>query len=398
MNTRLINQCIMRNTTIFRNQIYSFLIPSFMDGLLGLVQTAIPLLAMRLGASVFFLGMLGWIPQAVRLPLCMTSGMLSDKFGRVRVILASTVIAVLACIGLALAHTNLQVIVIYSFLMASVGAFYPSLQAFVGDRSVQGDLRRNLSAFNLGWTIGGAICATTAGFLLVAGVSLPFVAGATMAMGVFLLVLSWSRSAATAPAAVIEDAVSHPVANSVQLLLIARVGHFLGFFGYGMVRNIFPKLAKSLHMDEKVVGLVAGTIIVGEAVGMLISSSGPWWRGKLWPLILAQSMMVIAAYVIFIASSTYLLAGAIFFYGASMVITYTGALYYGLQSSERRGRNTAIHESLVAGSIIMGSLIGGTSAQLFSLRTPYIILSAIALLAVLFSLTYWFSSVPSRRE
>lgn len=379
----------MSNNRGISTRAYSFLLSALMDGTLAMVQTCLPLLAIRFGAGAWFLGMLGWIPQAFRLPFCFTSGLLSDRIGRVRVLIPAAVIVLVTCILLAYARSNNQALIIYMLLMAAVGAYFPALQAFIGDHSPRGELRKNLTFFNLGWTVGSAVCGLAAGFLFVIWTSLPFIIGASLIAILIFIIMSWARKPAD-----MADNADAPVETASAdspgpLLFIARTGHFLGFFGYALVRNIFPKLGVDLHISESSIGVLIAMMLVGEASGIFVAGMGPWWRGKLWPLILAQSMMLVSGLLIFKAGSPVAFGIAFFVHGLSLGIAYTGALYYGLQSRTNMGRNTGIHESLVASAIILGSLMGGTAGQFVSLRAPYIIFSMLALASMISCLIYW---------
>ena len=48
-----------------------------MDGMISLAQVSLPLVAIRFGADPWFLGMLGWTSQSVRLPCNIGSGLRS---------------------------------------------------------------------------------------------------------------------------------------------------------------------------------------------------------------------------------------------------------------------------------------------------------------------------------
>jgi len=377
---------------------FSFAIPALMDGMIALVQVALPLLAMQFGASAWFLGLLGWTAPGLRLPVCFGAGMLSEKVRRTRVIIPAAVVAALACIGLARAGNNSHVLVMYILFMVAIGAFYPALQAFIGDRSPKGELRKNLSAFNAGWTIGGSVCGLAAGYIFAVRRGLPFEVGAFLAVAVILLVYAWSASS---------DRISRAglYANSIPsgpgpgpLLAIARMGHFLGFFAYAAARQLFPKLAVDLGMRPGEIGLLVGTLLVGQALGIAVAGAGPWWRGKLWPQMLAQAMVLVSGLIVFAVSTRALFAAAFLIQGVGLGIAYTGALYYGLQARTNMGRNTGVHESLVAGGNIAGSLVGGATAEFISLRTPYMATAVLAGLLMLASLAYWRGSEPSLRS
>jgi len=371
---------------VTRTRAFCFAVPALMDGALQLAQVALPLLAIRFGASALFLGMMRSTAQAVRLPFCFGSGMLSDRVGRTRVIIPAVSLAFLACLGFAAARNNAQLLVLYVLLMVSIGAFYPALQAFIGDHSPKGELRKNLSWFNVGWTIGGSVCALVSGYLLAAKQVLPFTISAFMVLIVIQVLIRWAQLPVVGSGAP-NDAGVRADDGPGPLLLISRIGHFLGFFGFSMTMSLFPKLGVELGMSEGTIGVVVGMALVGQAIGIFLSSAGPWWRGKLWPQLLAQGMAAASGVIVYFAVSRLLFSAAFLLQGISLGIAYTGALYYGLQARTNMGRNTGIHESLVAGGNISGAFLGGLAAQLISLRAPYVLFAGLAVLAIAASLT-----------
>ncbi|MCX6376406.1 MAG: MFS transporter, partial [Armatimonadetes bacterium] len=255
----------MRRSSITRTRVFSFAVPACMDGMLNLAQVSLPLVAIRFGASPWFLGMLGWTSQSARLPCNIGSGLLSDRIGRIRVIIPAAVLAIFACLGFAVARNNGQLLLFYILISASVGLFYPALQAFVGDHSPKGELRKNLSWFNAGWTIGGTVCGLISGYLLAVRQALPFTIAAVVALAVVILVWVWSRSPAIRAARRADEPASAPDDGPGPLLIIARIGHFMGFFGYTMARLQFPKLGVELKMTEGTIGLLVGIMLVGQA-------------------------------------------------------------------------------------------------------------------------------------
>lgn len=311
------------------------------------------------------------------------------KNSRTAVIFPAAILACITCFTLSLAQDNSQVLIIYILFMASIGAFYPSLQAFIGDRSPIGELRKNLSAFNAGWTIGGSICGLIAGYTFAKSRGLPFEIGALLVIIVVILVYTWSKVASNFSNFEPQELSKPQGQNPGSLLTIARMGHFLGFFAYSAARQLFPKLAVELGMKPGEIGLLVGMLLVGQALGIAIAGAGPWWRGKLLPLILAQGMVLVSGLVVFFTSLAVLFAIAFLLQGVGLGIAYSAALYYGLQARTNMGRNTGIHESLVAGGNILGSLIGGETAEMISLRAPYMATAIFSALLMLSGLALW---------
>ncbi|MCE5198861.1 MAG: MFS transporter [Armatimonadota bacterium] len=382
-----------------KNRGFSFLVPWFSDGAFALIVTAVPLLALRLGVSVLMLGTIGWVAQVARLPVTLTSGQLSEKTGRAAVIVPAACVIALCAVGIGFSRSYLQIIVLYTLITAAYGAFYPPLQALVGDVSEHGDLRKNLGAFNLGWCIGGAVCAIAARWLVRLGLPLTFFTGAAGAFVAGGLVIIWQRRRPPVPQASdletpIKLAVSPvieqtPPEHSHVLLFIARMGHFIGFFAAGVIRILFPKLGMSLGWSESRIATVVAMLLVGQAVAMITTGTSDWWRGKTWPQAVAQSAMMVCALVCVWANSPLALGAAFLITGLAQGVAYTAALYHGLASGAPHGKMTGIHESLVCAGYVAGNLIGGLVAQIVSQRAPYMALAALAGVSLVITTVLW---------
>lgn len=361
-----------------------------------MLQTAMPLLAVDLHASYVLLGTIGWVAQAIRTPFCITSGHISERLGRTRIIVPAALVAAVMIALHSQAKSPAMVMVLYSIALASIGMFYPPLQALIGDVSQRGELRKNLGMFNVGWCVGGAITAAVAGPLVKHSLSVVFYVGAICCVVAAGLVLSWR--AKPVPHDADEEDQTSLNQNYGPLLLICRMGHFVGFFGYSVIRILFVKLGRSTFLwTRPTVALVCAALLCGLGVGILLSNASPWWRGKLWPQVLAQSIMFLAAAGTALVSSPAMsflripamIGGLFFAFGAAQSITYTGALYYGLSDSKRKGANTGIHEAIVAGAAASGCLFGGIAAQKIDAYAPFVLLGGLALVCLIATCFVW---------
>jgi predicted MFS family arabinose efflux permease len=379
-----------------------------MESGLVMMQTAVPLLAVRLGASWLMLGTIGWVAQAIRTPICFTSGHLSERVGRAKIIVPAALVCAAMTAALSQAHSNKTVIVLYAIALASLGAFYPPLQAKIGDVSERGQLRKNLGMFNVGWCVGGAVAAAIAGQLVGSGLSTLFYAGTGCCVMAAILVLTWRGK--SVPHA---QGSFPPYEGGTEggggedfgaLLFISRMGHFVGFFGFSVIRILFPKAGiASFGWSEVLVAKVVATFMWGLGAGILIANVSPWWRGKLWPQIASQCLMLLCAGGLALACSQVVLStpvlaffrspfaiGALFFgYGLAQSISYTGALYYGLSSRKGKGTNTGIHETLVAAGSVSGCLLGGIAAQRIGATAPFILMASLAGMALVATGATW---------
>ncbi len=356
---------------------YSFLVPWFSDAALALIQTAAPFLALQFNATEVMLGRVGWVAQAVRLPICLTSGRLSEKIGRSKLIIPAACMVAIAAIMLAQSRSYFQVLLSYTLAISAFGVFYPPLQALIGDVSKRGELTGNLGSFNMGWCIGGAVAGLAAGWLLDFGLAATLYVAAASAIAACLFVVLWRNSPARQPRSVRKSAVQadeHPA----SLLFVARMGHFTAFFAFAIIRILFPKLGVSLGWSKSEIATVVAMLLVGEAAGILATSASPWWRGKYWPQIAAQGVMLGCAVLVSKASNPFLTGSAFLGMGIALGVAYTAALYHGISARKAIGRNTGIHESLVAGGNIIGCLLGSFVAQQISPRAPYMMIACLA--------------------
>lgn len=389
-----------------------------MESGLVMLQTAMPLLAVRLGASWIALGTIGWVAQAIRTPICFTSGHLSERVGRAAINVPAALVCAAMILALSRAQSIWQVMVLYCVAMAAIGAFYPPLQAMIGDVSPLGQLRKNLGMFNVGWCLGGALTALAAGLLVASGLSKLFYVGAACCAMAALLVITWrARRVAVSTVSCLatdegcpfrcnEDSTQAGGDDFGPLLLISRIGHFAGFFGFSMIRILFPKLGiTEFGWSEAMVAKLVAVFLWGLAVGILGANLSPWWRGKLWPQATAQlAMLACAVGIALVCSPAFAamrepsLIGALFFvYGMAQSICYTGALYYGLSSRKGKGTNTGIHEALVSSGCVLGCLIGGIVAQNISIVAPFVVLAGVAGVGVVTTAAVWASKPTLKR-
>jgi hypothetical protein len=271
--------------------------------------------------------------------------------------------------------------------------------------------------FNVGWCVGGAVAAWIAGLLIPpsvhvskavdrvvqgsagAGLGTVFCVGAVCCIAAGLLILTWRAKRAASEVGEDESGTAQDSGDDFgPLLPISRMGHFIGFFGYSIVRILFPKLGlTTFGWDEATVAKVIAVFLWGLGTGILVTNVSPWWRGKLWPQLAAQLAMLACAVGValvsspaFAAAQTPLVVGVLFFvYGMAQAVAYTGALYYGLSSRKGKGTNTGIHEALVSSGCVSGCLIGGIVAEKISVFAPFVVLAGLSGAAMIATAVIW---------
>jgi hypothetical protein len=214
-----------------------------------------------------------------------------------------------------------------------------------------------------------------------------------------VFILAWRSKGGARPQAQEETQVQAPLEIG-PLLVISRMTMFTGYFGYGAITMLFPKLvASSYGWSKPTIASVVAFLLVGQSLGIVLSNTSSWWRGKLWPLFASIAVLVICSAVIAVGQSANVFRTAFFCMGCTMGIVYTGALYYGMASRKALGKNAGFHESIIALGNILGCLLGGLSAQFSgSLRMPYYLLCALAILCLLASAAFAAEHFARRRS
>ncbi len=389
-------------TSISKNKFFSFAAPWFADGAMALVQTAMPLLALGFGANSAELGRIGALGQMCRFPLTHVSGNLSEKVGRVKIMVPALLLIALAAGAMVFAHSTRDILICYAIIMGSFGIFYPPLQAFIGDMSGPKYLRKNLGAYNIGWCAGGAVAGLIGGWLVRFGLNLPLYAAVGCGIMAAIMVIVWKKTCSPDESANVESITESDPSQSATiaspscppyLLFVARMGCVTGVFGIAVARVLFPAFGKgNLHWSDSQIALVTSMALVGQAVAVLSTYISAWWRGRTWPQVALQLVILFSGILVIFTKSPIVLGLAFFLIGFAQGVAYTAALYHGISGGTSRGKAGGIHESLMAGGHIIGNIFGGIAAQNISPTAPYFILSIMAGLCLLVtvSLAYYY--------
>ncbi len=54
-------------------------------------------------------------------------------------------------------------------------------------------------------------------------------------------------------------------------------------------------------------------------------------------------------------------------------MVYFSSIFYSLNNLEGKGQKSGIHEAVLGTGLLLGPLVGGTIAEAFTLRSPYVL-------------------------
>jgi MFS family permease len=317
------------------------------------------------------------------------AGILADRFDRRRYIIGcqvwmmgvAAVLAVLAFFGW-LTHWNLLALAFCMGLGNAMNgpAWHAVVPEIVSGPQLRPAIALNSAGFNLARTVGPVIGQLLLGL---AGVFLLFTINAFTYVGVILAMRSWRRPAEARAAqrreGYFEAARSGIgfVRQSAELKAVFARG--LCFFVPGIAMGtLLPVIGRfELGLDELSFGIlyaVFGAGAVGGAIAMSTANRllGPD-RANIWAMGINAAAIFSAA----LAMTPIVVGIAVTIAGACWitVIANNGAAVQMILPNFMRARGMAVHQMVFFGAMVVGSLLWGKIADLWSVRAALIISS-----------------------
>jgi DHA1 family multidrug resistance protein-like MFS transporter len=336
----------------------------------------VPLFARRLGASTVAVGMInaGFMLSASVLSLPL--GLMSDRLGRKRLILAGMAVSCLTSVLLIAAETPLHIGLIYLFSGVGLACFSPAMMSHVGDTVATRFLGRAYGWYTSALYLGMALGPGVGGAIATHGFESAFAAsaliiGAGIVMGALRVTspgpspLPTGRRAGSLRADFLEIVRIRPV-------LACWLSTFFSTYAWGALLSFFPLYARDAGISIASTGFIFTTQAAANAlcripVGHLQDrreSRRPFilWGNALFGLFIALTGATgreAPLYLVFACA------------GAAMAATFTAVGAVLSESVETRvrglamgGYNTCIYGGFMASAATLGVVIqhGGYAA------------------------------------
>ena len=388
-------------TNMDRNSRFFFLLPFLMEVGLILALFATPLLAIRLGASVLQLGVMGSL-----VALCYTVGTvflghLADKVAKRKMLWFACgsfvlVVAITPHIGSVWAVT-----VLYAFSGGiSMAFFWPCLEVWIAEGKSGSVLLKAVGSFNVAWGLGSLVAPFIAGFLYQIHYRIPFYLAALIALVIPVGLLRGITPSQGYLADAGNSSQNNKQADLYELnndevfLRIAWVANFVSWFILANIRNLFPKLAFAIGFSTQTLGILITLMALSQVVAFFILPKINNWHYRLSPLLWSQGMGIAGMTVLFFCSKFEVLALAMLAVGGLGGITYTSSIFYSLHRERNRGTMSGFHEAVLGGGALVGPLLGGIAGKFFGLRAPYLLCLLLLLGAMIFeSFLFYFQNL-----
>ncbi|HEY7724491.1 MAG TPA: MFS transporter [Anaeromyxobacteraceae bacterium] len=325
----------------------------------------VPLFARRLGASTVEVGIINAAFMLAATALSLPLGLMSDRLGRRRLILAGMGISALTSLLLAVARAPWHVGAIYLFAGMGLACFSPAMMSHVGDCVPRQFLGRAYGwytfALYLGMALGPAIggAAASWGYGPAFAISAA-VTGAGALLGAARVPPSPPPSSRAAPEGSL-SADLREIARS-PVVLGCWMATFFSTFAWGSLFAFFPLYARDLGISVAHMGMIFAVQAAANALcriplGHLQDRSGnrrPFilWGNALFGLLIALTGLVREELPLYL-----LFAGV----GGTMAATFTAIGAVLSESVEARvrglamgGYNTCIYGGFMASSATLG--------------------------------------------
>ncbi|MEM3061451.1 MAG: MFS transporter [Candidatus Bathyarchaeia archaeon] len=343
----------------------------------------IPLYARNLGASIAETGLVVSIFSLVSSLMSMPMGLLSDRFGRKRLIILGIILQAFASILLAV--SNKLYLVVLAHIIAGMGlaSYMPALFAFVRDVSQIGYIGKAYgvfsSAHNLAFASGpalGGILAALLGF-----------------RGAFLwssaIILIGALGAMAMPRGS-RDHFSQPKSSLKQSF--SRLGHnvtvvaclislFCINFLHGMLAAFFPLLASDIGFDLPLIGVLMGTMTFGGAI-VRLPAGALYDRVRKRKTLLMMTSLVVGAFATMFTTffiNPIITASLLMVFGLAWGFNATSgdALTAEAINPEDRGLAMGIVETFFTGGMAAGSMLMGPLIAIKGFQTSFLIASTV---------------------
>ncbi|MGD2201182.1 MAG: MFS transporter [Candidatus Bathyarchaeota archaeon] len=342
----------------------------------GTVTFLLPVYAEGLGASYFQLGLMGAVGSIVYTVMTLLTGVLLDRYERVRLYLGFTIVGVGMIFSLSLADSVPEVIVMRGALGIVSGTFWVTASTVIADLSPPKELTQSVGRYNVAWIAGfvvgpfvGGFVSDAYGFLVLFMVLSAFNLLSVLIQFVKLTPLKLKNATRTAWGRF----------SAIRSILNAYITLIPYAIILGIYMAILPGHMGAIGLSASAIGLLLTMTNGVRGVGFLNSERWVRWgpQRSLW---LAGISMSVALFLVAFSGETLEFVLPLAVYGFAGGIITPVILDYIAHRTPKKALGTAmgLHECVYGVGMSVGPFVGGAIAEAFRPSILYVLLAALA--------------------
>lgn len=279
----------------------------------------------------------------------------------------------------------------YDLYGIAMSFFWPPILGWLSQDIEGTRLGKSMGYFNLSWSAGLIIGPFLAGILSAISVEIPIYAGSFLFLLTGFLIVVGSfllpKIRSDRSIEVSREDGTFRKDTSTFLRFPGWIGMLTTFIIIGVVVNIFPVFARDeLLLRKETIGLLMQSRAFIAAFVFVFLGHTTFWHFRISYMTLGQVCLAFIVFFMNFTSSPLILAALIAMIGALRAHSYNSSLFHGVSGSVTRTKRMAIHESLLAAGLILGSSLGGLIYQKYSMTAVYYFCAAVVMSGVLLQL------------
>jgi DHA1 family multidrug resistance protein-like MFS transporter len=327
----------------------------------------LPILAREIGATQSSIGIIAAASTIVGILVSLPSGILSDRMGRKKLLIASGIIFLTAPFFYFLIKTPFELTIVRCYHGLATAIFGPVSMAFITDLSSERRGER-LGYFSSTQLVGRSLAPVAGGLILSLSIWQGVYVLCAIAGGVALVAMFLLPGAPLQETSVKIEAAKSSIHFTAVLrnrgILLTSLARAAQYFAFGAVETFLPLYALSVGIDAAGVGLLFGLQIAVRALTRPITGMFSDRRGRKPPIIIGLFLVGISTPFFTFTNSWLLMAmlSLVFGAGFSLASGATSALVSDQAPEGMRGAalgfmSTVMDIGQAAGPILLGVIL-----------------------------------------
>lgn len=348
----------------------------------------------HLGKSLSVAGIVLMVNSGANVIGNLAGGHLFDKIGGYKSIVLGISISLLSLVGLTLWHTWPVYTVFLTVSGFGTGIVFPAMYAMAGAVWKEGG-RKTFNALYVANNLGVAVGTALAGVVADYSLQLIFLANTIMYIIFFILAVFGYKGITVKSSKPTEKdhAVTTPRnKTNLRALLILCLGYLLCWVAYNQWTTTIASYTQEIHIS------LTQYSLLWTINGTLIVLGQPLLNGILKHISASLKIQMLIGIVIFIISfmvvgkasgfSGFLIAMLILTIGEMFMWPAVPTVAFSLAPKGKEGLYQGIVNSTATGGRMIGPVLGGIIADLYSMSTLFFILIGLFIIAIFTTLIY----------